>query len=579
MKYQTLAEAYASIERTASRLEMTDGLADLFRRTPKPAIRRVVYLTQGKLYPDYEGIEIGVAEKLAVRAVAQATGLGEAVIARRLGRVGDLGTVAEAVLVDRRRRPTLTVDEVYRALDRAARAAGTGAQAVRLAAVAGLLRRAAPLEARYLIRTVTGRLRLGVGDATVLDALAIAYAGGRGDRGEVERAYNLTSDLGDVARRIALGGLAALRKIPLVVGKPIRPMLAERLSDPQDILRKVGGRCIAEYKYDGERLQIHKRGREVRLFSRRLEQVTLQYPDVVALAQRHLRVREAIVEGEVVAIDPRSGDLRPFQELMPRRRKYGIAEAARAIPTALFAFDVLAIGDRDLTGVSYERRHALLERAIAPGERFRVATYRMVTSSRTLLEFFEQAIQDGCEGLICKAPSGVYQAGARGWLWIKFKREYQSELSEPVDLVVVGAFRGRGRRAGAYGALLMAAYDHAAGRFRTVCKCGSGFTDEDLTRLVGRLRPLIRPEPDPRVETRLKPDVWCAPSLVLEVVGAEMTQSPVHTAGWNVFRKGSGLAIRFPRFTGRYRDDKGAEDATTVRQIMKMYRRRVRPTA
>lgn len=233
MKYQTLAEAYASIERTASRLEMTDRLGDLFRRTPKPAIRRVVYLTQGKLYPNYEGIEIGVAEKLAVRAVAQATGLGEAVIARRLGRVGDLGTVAEAVLADRRRRPALTVDEVYRALDRAARAAGTGAQAVRLAAVAGLLRRATPLEARYLIRTVTGRLRLGVGDATVLDALAIAYAGGRRDRREVERAYNLTSDLGDVARRIARGGLGALRKIPLVVGKPIRPMLAERLSDPR----------------------------------------------------------------------------------------------------------------------------------------------------------------------------------------------------------------------------------------------------------------------------------------------------------------------------------------------------------
>jgi DNA ligase-1 len=429
VKYQALAQAYAQIEAISSRLEMTDRLAGLLRQTSRTAIGRVVYLTQGKLSPDFEGIEIGVAEKLAVRAVAQAAGVKEETVVHRLAKMGDLGGVAEALLVNRgSARAQLTVEEVHRELDQAARASGKGAQAVRLEAVRRLLARATPGETKYLIRTVTGQLRLGVGDMTVLDALAIVYGGGRSARGEVERAYNLTSDLGYVAERIARGGLVAIKRISIVVGKPIRPMLAERMSDPQAILQKLGGRCIAEYKYDGERLQIHRRGKEVRLFSRRLEQVTLQYPDVVDLVRRHLRARDAIVEGEVVAIDGASGDLRPFQELMHRRRKYGIAEAMQEIPTALYAFDALYLGGRDLTQAPYERRHAALARAITSGDRFRVATYRTVTSPRALEDFFEQAIQEGCEGLICKATSGAYQAGARGWLWIKFKREYRSEL-------------------------------------------------------------------------------------------------------------------------------------------------------
>ncbi|MDQ7850307.1 MAG: ATP-dependent DNA ligase [Armatimonadota bacterium] len=580
MKYQVLAEAYAAIERTTSRLQMTALLADLFRATSRDDIARVVYLTQGKLYPDFEGIEIGVAEKTALRAVAQAAGVPEEAVARRLAREGDLGTAAEALLAGHpRRQPTLTVDEVYTALDRAARASGSGAQAARLAEVAGLLQRATPLEARYLVRTVTGKLRLGAGDMTVLDALAEVYGGGRQARAEVERAYNLTSDLGFVAARIARGGLAAVRRVSVVVGKPIRPMLAERLGDAREILQKLGGRCIAEFKYDGERLQIHRQGEEVQIFSRRLERISAQYPDVVALVRTYLKARQAIIEGEVVAVDPDSGELRSFQDLMPRRRKYGIAEAVREIPTALFVFDALYLDGEDLTRMPYARRRAALQRVITTGERFQLAASREVEDPEALQAFFEEAIAEGCEGLLCKAPGGVYQAGARGWLWIKFKREYRSEMSEPVDLVVVGAFHGRGKRAGAYGALLMAACDRATDRFFTVCKVGSGFSDRDLAELPRRLKPHLRSTPDPRVESRLEPDVWCTPELVLEIVGAEITLSPVHTAGWDRFRQGSGLAIRFPRFTGRYREDKGPSDATTVEEIVEMYRRRLRRTA
>ncbi|MDR7518102.1 MAG: ATP-dependent DNA ligase [Armatimonadota bacterium] len=576
MKYEVLAEVYSRIEAVTSRLRMTDLLADLFRQTPRGLIGRVTYLTQGKLYPDFEGIEIGVAEKLAVRALAQATGEAPQTVERRLAKEGDLGLVAQGLLArGKERRPTLSVDEVYRELDRTARAAGKGAQAVKLESIAALLQQATPLEAKYLVRTVTGKLRLGVGDMTVLDALAMVFAGGKAARRDLERAYNLTSDLGHVAETVASGGLAAVRRVHVVVGKPIRPMLAERLGDPQEILRKLGGRCIAEYKYDGERLQVHKRGGQVDLFSRRLEKITPQYPDIVDLVRRAVSARDAILEGEVVAIDAASGDLLPFQELMHRRRKYGIEEVMAQIPTALYAFDALYVNGEDLTEQPYQQRHRALERVIRQGDRIRLAVFREVASVPELEEMFEQAVQDGCEGLICKATGGVYQAGARGWLWIKLKREYRSEMTDAVDLVPVGAFHGRGRRGGTYGALLMAAYDPKTERFPTVCKLGSGFTDEFLATLPKTLRPYIRPDRHPRVDSRMTPDVWLEPAVVYEVIGAEITLSPVHTAGWDAIRRDSGLAIRFPRFT-RVREDKSPTEATTVKELLDMYRRRLK---
>src|SRR5947209_3824448 len=408
MKYQLLADAYAKIEATTSRLTITRLLADLFRQTPKPIIARLTYLTQGKLYPNFAGIEIGVAEKMAVRAVAQATGASQEVVARQLTRAGDLGSVVEALLEKGKpHRAVLTADEVYKGLDRAARASGEGAQTSRIAAIAGLLGRATPAEAKYIVRMATGKLRLGVGDMTILDALAEVFAGGKHAGKELERAYNLTSDLGYVAAVVAEGGLEKIRKIHVVVGKPIRPMLAERLGDPQEILQKLGGQCIAEYKYDGERLQIHKKGTQVDIFSRRLEKITAQYPDVVDLARTHLRAREAIMEGEVVAINPTSGDLLSFQELMPRRRKYGIEQVMADIPTAVFAFDALYVDGTDLTEQPHAERHRLLESMITPDDRFHPAVSRRVSAVRDVEEFFEQAGADGWEGVVCKARGGV----------------------------------------------------------------------------------------------------------------------------------------------------------------------------
>ncbi len=576
MPYALLAAAYREIEATQGRLEMTRLLVDLFHQTPPHLIDLVTYLTQGKLRPDFAGVEIGLAEKLAARAVAMATEVTPEEVARALKRTGDLGTVAESLQKPRQGRP-LAVDEVHATLEQIAHTSGAGAQTRKLVLLTALLRRASPEEAKYLVRMVTGQLRLGVGDMTVLDALAQAFGGGKGARPAIERAYNITSDLGLVAKTLVESGLPALEQMGVVVENPIRPMLAERLSSAAEILQKLAGKCNAEYKYDGERVQVHKQGADITLFSRRLEAITNQYPDAVELIREGIKAKTAIMECEAVAVDPQTGELQPFQELMHRRRKHGIHAAMAEYPVALFAFELLYLDGKDFTREPYQIRHGVLESSVHAGPRLRVAESRIVSSPEALDEFFLQAIQDGCEGLICKSihAKAVYQAGARGWLWIKYKRDYKSEMTDAVDLVVVGAFAGRGRRGGGYGALLLAAYDPDGDRFRTVTKCGSGFSDEDLAQLPKRLRASISANRPARVESKLVPDVWCEPQLVLEIIGAEITLSPIHTCALDAVRPGAGLAIRFPRFTGRYRDDKAPTDATTEREILEMYQRRL----
>jgi DNA ligase-1 len=582
LDYAVIADAYEKIEATSKRLEMTDLLVDLLKNTPKQVIAKVVYLTQGKIYPDFVGLEIGVAEKLAIKALARASGRRQSEIEKELRENGDIGLAAQKILAKKQQstffQKTLTAERVYETLDKMAKTTGSGAVGSKMALLAGLLSDASPKESKYIMRTVTGNLRLGIADMTVLDALAIAYGGGKESRELIERAYNISSDLGKVANVVTEKGLAGIEKFKVEVFEPIRPMLAERLASPEEILEKLGGKCVAEYKYDGERVQAHKKGNEVLLFSRRLERISDQYPDAVELVKGQVKAEEAILEAECVAVDVETGELLPFQELMHRRRKYGVKEAMAQYPVSLFMFDALYVDGRDLTLKSYPVRRKMLETAIKENAQVKAAKQQKTSSVKELEEFFEKAIEDGCEGLMCKsvAKDSVYQAGARGWLWIKYKRDYKSEMTDTVDLVVVGAFHGRGKRAGTYGALLLAAYNKEADTFETVTKLGTGFTDEDLKKLHELLKAYVVPRKHSRVQSKLEADVWFEPKVVLEVLGAEITLSPIHVCALNAVRKNSGLAIRFPRFTGKYRTDKAAEDATTSLEIVEMYRNQLK---
>ncbi|MGD6811095.1 MAG: ATP-dependent DNA ligase [Candidatus Bathyarchaeia archaeon] len=582
MDYAVIADAYEKIEATTKRLEMTDLLVELLKKTPKEVISKVVYLTQGKLYPDFMGIEIGIAEKLAIKALVRASGRKESEFLSDLQKTGDLGEAAEIQLAKKKQSTffskTLTVEHVYETLDKMAKTTGSGAVDTKMAVFAGLLSDASPKEAKYLIRTVTGNLRLGIADMTVLESLAIAYGGGKEARVPIERAYNICSDLGRVSDILVRDGIDAVKRMQVMVFEPIRPMLAERLPSPEEILEKLNGKCLAEYKYDGERIQAHKQGNDVILYSRRLENISSQYPDVVDLIKKQVNAQEAIFEAECVAVDIETGDMRPFQELMHRRRKYGIESAIEQYPISLFTFDLLFVDGEDLTREPLTARRTALEQALNKNERLKLATQKVINNPKELEDFFEEAIEEGCEGLMCKSitKDSVYQAGNRGWLWIKYKRDYKSEMTDTVDLVVVGAFHGRGKRKGAYGALLLATYNPEKDLFETVTKCGTGFTDKDIADLHGMLQKHVIPRKHPRVSSTLEADVWFEPFIVLEVLGAEVTLSPIHMCAMDSIRKDSGLAIRFPRFTGKYRTDKSPQDSTTSKEIVEMYQNQLK---
>jgi DNA ligase 1 len=587
VRYLMVAEAYRDLERESSRLALTQRLAVLLAQTPAGLLPTVCYLCQGLIAPEFAGVDLGLAEKLAIRAVATVAGADAAQVAAVVRETGDLGQAAERLLAHRGPgaggpAAGLGVADVVRTLREIAAAEGSGSQGRKLKLLAGLLARATPLEARYLLRLVTKNLRLGVGTPTILDALAQVHAGGKADRPVLERGYNICCDLGKVAAALVSGGLAAVEQLRVQPGNPVRVMLAQRLADADEILTRLGGRCAAEYKYDGVRVQAHRTADgTIELFTRRLEQISAQFPDVVELLEG-LRPAEAILEGEVVAYDATAGELRPFGEVMLRRRRHGIDQAVRDVPVGLFCFELLYADGEDLTMLPYPQRRAALEAALTVSPRLRLTTAAEVADPAALDGMFAQAVTDGCEGLVCKStgPDSAYQAGARGWQWIKLKRDYRTELSDTVDLVVIGAFAGRGRRVGVYGAVLLAAYDAGSDTFRAVTKCGAGFSDADLAALPARLAPLESQRKPARVDARQEPDVWFEPGLVLEILSAELTLSPNYTAAWGQIHDDAGLAMRFPRFTGRWRDDKAPEDGTTTQELAEMFRAaRRRPTA
>jgi len=595
MPLRLLAETMDKLELITARTQMVALLVNLFKDTPPDIIDKVVYLVQGVLWPDWKGMpELGVGEKMLVKAISLACNVSEKDVEKLVKETGDLGRAVEKLkqqvltkstgttlfAFSQKSSAELTVLSTYNTLVKIASTQGEGSKDLKIRLTAGLIRDASPKEAKFIVRFMEGKLRVGIGDATIMDALATTFGGGAFARPIIERAYNLRADLGEVARILAAQGLEAIKTIKPEVGVPIRPMLAERLSDPREILVKVGGEGFVEYKYDGERAQIHKKNNKVWIFSRRLENITHQYPDVVQKVIERVKAEEAIVEGEIVTYDPETGELKPFQELMHRKRKYDIHIAIKEYPVKVFLFDLLYLNGEDYTVKPLTERRSALEKVIEKSDDFTIAEYIKTNSPDELEKFFLEAISEGAEGVMIKAihSDAVYQAGTRGWLWIKYKRDYKSEMADTVDLVVVGAFHGKGRRGGKYGALLMAAYNEEKDVFETVCKVGSGFKDEDLDRLPEMLKPYIRDRKHPRVVAEMEPDVWVDPALVAEVIGAELTLSPIHACARGVIKPDAGISIRFPRFI-RWRPDKRPEDATTSQELVEMYNRQLKKIA
>lgn len=619
MEYAELARFFDRLEGTTKRLELTAILVELFEGLDPDEFGPVAYLLQGKVAPDWEGIELGLAEKMVLRTLEAATGNKK--MEALYHQEGDLGRAAEVALgASGQKQATLftepealSVQQVFERLQAIAAASGAGSQDRKQKLLAKLLGDAEPLEARFIIRTVAGRARLGVADMTFLDALT-AWHLGKGVRSvqdmdederaehealrdRLERAYDVTSDLARVATVLATEGLAAIDALDVTLGVPLRPMAAERLKTLAEILDKHDGRTALEYKYDGLRVQCHVPAdpeAPVRLFSRRMEELTSQFPDVTAtLRGAATGDGDCIVEGECVAIDTETGAMRPFQELSRRRgRKTGLherveqsqtqeweaggeaqrgAESLKELPVAVYLFDCLAADGTSVMAEPYAERRARLADLFDLDARVQQSAMEVAEDETAMEAFFARAVGDGAEGMMCKALGAPYKAGNRGFDWIKYKTDYTEDLVDTMDLVVIGAFYGRGRRAGWYGALLMAAYDEVTGSFESVCKLGTGFDDETLKGLKDRFAENEAQERPPDVQSGMEPDVWFHPAVVMEVQAAELTLSPTHRAAWDRLRDGAGLAARFPRFSGRWRDDKGPEQATTVEELVRMY--------
>lgn len=571
--FKELARVFERLEQTSSSTTMIEILAHFLPQLSPQEARMTAYLLSGKVGPSFSAPEFGMAEKMIVRAVAQAFDVPPTRVMSLAVKLGDLGAVAERL--NNRRGAGLTIGDVFALLTQIPTTSGTGSQQGKIDRLARLLQCTGALEAKYVVRTVSGMHRIGVAEMTFLQGLARAVGGTKRDKPVLEHAYNVLSDLGKVAFRALSGGLASLKRVGPKPGIPVRMMLATRVEDLDEVPLHLTGPLLVEYKYDGERVQIHKDASgEMRVFSRRLEEITHQYPEVLTHVRKNLAARSAIVEGEVVAIDPKTQRLLPFQVVMQRKRKLNIEQYQERVPVAFFAFDLLYLNGTSLLVRPLSERKGLLAAHLKSDAKAQIGDFIQTDVISDAEAYFHRAVARGAEGVVIKGAASPYQAGHRGWYWIKFKKEYEKELADTFDLAIVGALHGKGSRAGSYGSVLAAAFDPQTNKYYSLTKVGAGITDELLRSLPKILKPHVIPHKHRLVETNMKMDVWFEPAVVIEISGADLTVSPVHTVAQNKLKKG-GIALRFPHLL-RIRSDKTAEQATTVQEIWNMYQERAR---
>jgi len=577
MEFSIISEMFEMMEKTTKRIELTNILVELLKKTPKKIIPNVVYLLQGIIRPNFEGVELGVAEKLAIRAISKSAGLPIKKIEDDYRECGDLGLTASNILKIKTQTTftaeKITVERVYETLFKIAKLEGKGSQDLKMKYISSLLNDATPLEAKFVIKILLGTLRLGIAENTVMDALAIAFTGKKENRVQIENAYNVSSDLGKVSLIVATDGIDEIKKFKISLFSPIRPMLADRVQSEKDVIKKMPEQFVAEYKLDGERVQIHKQSNKIILFSRRLENITQYYPDIVERIGKALNVNEGIFEAEIVPINENTGEFLPFQELMHRRRKYKLDKAVSQYPITVNFFDVLYYDKKDCLNLECSERRKILEQIVHEDNFAKLVPMLFVKNENEVEDFLENSINAGCEGLMLKAPNAPYRAGMRGSNWLKLKREYRNELGDSLDLIVVGAYFGRGRRTGLYGTLLLATYNPEKDNLPSICKVGTGFTDESLDQLYQILSNKVTLKKNPRIISEMEADIWFEPELVLEIVASEITLSPIHKTGLDLIRKSTGFALRFPKFTGKIRYEKAAEDASTGEEVFALYKR------
>ncbi len=589
MTFKKLAKYFEQMENTSSRLEITRILAELFKKINNEEIEKILYLLQGRVAPLYEKTDFGIGEKTLLKAIAVSLNVEKKLFVSHYKRIGDLGKTVEEfrhkiITIEEK---DLSIGEVFAILKKITTTGGEGSQEVKLSLLSQLIKSLDSLSCRYLVRIPTNTLRLGFSDMTILDAFSWMLKDDKSLRSVIEKNYHVRPDLGLIGRILKERGISGLKEIKPAIFIPILMMRAERLSSAKEIIEKIGT-CSVEPKYDGFRLQIHFKKGEVKLYSRNLEDVTYMYPDLVKAAKNQMIGQEMIFEGEAIGFNPVTGDFLPFQETAQRKRKYGIEEKAKEIPLKLFVFELLYLNGTSLIETPFlKRRKELLKVIKKTGDIFSetifLADDKIINKPKELDLLFEEAVSKGLEGIVVKKLDGIYQAGARGWNWIKYKRSYSSKLQDTIDCLVMGYDMGRGKRTDfGMGAFLAGVYDDKQDKFVTVAKIGTGLSDEEWRQLkVQSSKFKVQKKPNRyEVDKAMECDAWITPEIVVEIRADELSRSSVHTAGrkMKLTKTGQaieidvpGYALRFPRLE-RFRYDKRPEEVTTLKEVEGMFK-------
>ncbi|MCS7134318.1 MAG: ATP-dependent DNA ligase [Candidatus Pacearchaeota archaeon] len=580
MLYKELVKVYQGLEATQKRLEKTYILAEFFKSIDEKEARDIAYLVQGKVFPDWQEAEIGVSSQLAIKAISKATGMNEEEIIKEWRKLGDLGKVTEEATKKRKQKTLfatkLTTEKVIENLRKASSLQGSGTIERKIALVAELITLAEPIEARYVVRTLLEELRIGVAEGTIRDAIVWACFGDKigikynKEEGELElkeeqreeynkyielvqQAYDLANDFG-IVLEAARKGENALKSINLEPGRPVKVELCLKVDSIKEAFESVGRPAKIELKYDGFRMLIHKTEKgKIILYTRRLDNITNQFPEVVDFVAKHVEGKSFILDAEAVGYDPKTKRYRPFQEISQRiKRKYEIEKMQKDLPVEVNIFDCLFYNGKSLIKEPLKERQKLLEKIIKPVKwKIKIAEGIITDKEEEAEKFYTEALKKGMEGIIMKNLNSHYQPGARVGTWVKFK-----PTQEPLDLVIVGAEWGTGKRSGWLSSFILACRHED--KFLEVGKVGTGVKEkseggvsfEELTKI---LKPLI-------IEQKGR-EVKIKPKVVVEVAYQEIQKSPTYS---------SGFALRFPRIL-RLRPEHGVFDIHTLTEIEQFY--------
>lgn len=547
--YIKLVECYEKIASTSARLEKRDIIADFLRdiKQNDPEITYdITLLLQGKIFPPWSEKEMGISTQLIIKALSKLLGENTTVIENKLASVGDMGEITEQLVADNKQvtffKVPLTVAKVISNLRKTEEITGSKSQNKKLNYLLELYTSAEPIEAKYITRTITERLRIGVGEGTLVDAIAKAYDI---DKQIIDRAYMLSNDLGEVAKR-ATESVESVESLTIQPGKPIRPMLAQLspgIKESIDEMKEV----ISETKYDGIRVQIHHFDGTTKIFTRRLENVTNALPEVVEYVEDAIADEDFIVEGEVIAT--KDGKPISFQYILQRvKRKYDIDKMVDEVPLKLFLFDVLYYA-KPTAEEPLEKRRKLLEEIVTESDHVELSTMRTVTPENyaDAEELFNWSIEAGHEGIMFKDKTSPYSPGKRGKAMLKYK-----PIRETLDCVITGGVYGKGKRAKFFGSYLLSLYDEDSGEYKTLVHAATGMDDEMLASMTERMQEYI-------ISTSEQTVVF-KPAVILEVAYSEIVESNEYE---------SGYSLRFPAIK-RVRDDIGLDQVDTIAKLHQM---------